>query len=152
MNRFYFLFCVLMLSACGGSRLRAPQSFVVVPESVRGGYHERLITADGLVVGARHFDSPENSTPQFWVTAIRDRIDEAGGYTLASEETIRDRGGRSGTLLKFTRQYSERSFNYWIAVFVHDRTVHVVEAGGPTEQFTGHEADILNAFRSFDAG
>lgn len=144
--------------ACHHPRLRAPVNYADVSGLRHDNrYIERNITADGVVVAVRQYDSPANATATFWEQAVAARISEAGNYALTGTEDIRARSGHAGRLLRFTRQMGEQHYAYWIAVFVDgpnfwgNRTVFVIEAGGPTEAFARDEAAIRRAFASFDA-
>ena len=151
------VYLLSIASGCTSSRIHAPPNYAVVPPSVRGRFDERAITADGIVLASRHFANPENATPAFWTNAITDRMRDAGGYTLLGSEAIRSSSGHEGTLIRFTRPYSDQTFSYWIAVFTNgpdlwgNRNVFVVEAGGPEQQFTRDESSLRQAFLDFNA-
>ncbi len=125
---------LLTLAACGGIPMKpdgCPAEFVSVD---RGPYDWRVMSARGTVVARREFPRQRDETLDFVATVTRREFEEARSYAFVKEEKL-----QGGTSLRFA---AGDGASYLVAVFVTDRAIVTVEAGGPKEAFESDEAAI----------
>ena len=110
-----------------------PPGFVEL-EDRYGSSEYRATTADGVVLGVRAFDNEPKGERSFWVRAIENRMRDTGGYALLEKREVKNRGGLTGTQLRFCHDEGDDPYLYHLTVFVTDERVFLVEAGGPRPQ------------------
>lgn len=110
------------------------------------------MTHDGVVVRVKRLTQGDDRTDdvpvaetEFWMKAARDRVRDTGGYELLSEQEVVSADQQSGYRLEFGRDQNGQTFRYVLAVFSTDEQLHVIDAGGPEEQFDGVR-DAINTF------
>ncbi len=110
------------------------------------------MTHDGVVVRVKRLtqgDDRADDVPyaetEFWMKAARDRVRDTGGYELLSEEEVVSADQLSGYRLEFGRDQDGKTFHYVLALFSTDDELHVIDAGGPEEQFDGVR-DAIDSF------
>ena len=138
------LLCVLAAVGCRPA-IDMPDGFVTVEDSDRDPYDLRAVSADGVALGVRRHDNPENGTLDFWAEAVRNELTSGRHYKLAKTEPIESKAGLSGRLLTFTVEKSGTPFTYVVAVYVSSRQVTLAEAGGKTEAVKPRLAAIKEA-------
>jgi hypothetical protein len=109
----------------------------------------RATTADGVVVGIRAFDNNPKGERAFWVRAIENRLRDTGGYALLEKRDVRNRGGLTGTELRFGHDEGDEPYLYRLAVFVTDDRVFIVEAGGQRAQMERQAEQIDWSIKNF---
>ena len=124
-------------------KMTMPTSFVELDVSDRAEFAARGLSADDCVIALRIETNPHNGSVGYWTDAVGHELARRG-YALAGQEPFTTGAGLNGQLLKFTR----RDMVYWIAVLVEGDRIALPEAGGKTDTFKRHEADVLAAFRS----
>jgi len=135
-------------AGCGSSfAMSAPEGFVELDEEYSN-YDARFTSADGVVISVRSIEHDPKGDLDFWVEAIQSRIRMNGGYALLETEDVRAASGQSGKQLRFGRDQNGTPFKYWVTIFVTDAHIHIVEAGGRTEQFDAAQGRVENAIAS----
>jgi len=110
-----------------------PPGFVELED--RYDSHEyRATTADGVVIGIRSFNNEPKGDRAFWVKALENRIRDTGGYALLDKREVSNRGGLTGTQLRFGHDEADDPYLYNLTIFVTDKRVFLVESGGPKAQ------------------
>lgn len=139
-----------VLVGCGPSFVpHAPAGFVEI-ENEYDAYDYRATTADGLVVGVRELEHDPQGAPAFWLTAIKNRMRERGGYALLEEVAVTSADGVAGTQLRFGHdEASGEPHLYYLTLFVTDDALYLVEVGGTKELMTTHQADVAAAVAQF---
>jgi len=138
----------LALSACGSSvTMQAPDDFVVLDDDY-GPYDLRATSAHGVVLAAREVPNDPQGSLDFWVDAIKNRLRTMGGYALIDEADVTAGSGQPGKRLRFGRDEGGQTHQYWLAVFVTDDSIYLVEAGGRQELFEEAEERIAQAIAS----
>jgi hypothetical protein len=134
---------------CGPSfQLNTPPGFVELDDD--SAYDYRATTADGLVIGVREIDHEPEGELSFWVQAIQNRMRDRGGYALLETRSVQSADGVAGKQLRFGHdEQGNRPYLYYVAVFVTDSTIYLVEAGGTKEQMTKQAAQIDAVLRGF---
>jgi hypothetical protein len=144
------LLMLLPLAGCGSSfAMTAPDGFVELDDEYSV-YDARFTTADGVVISVRALDHDPTGDLDFWVAAIEGRMRINGGYALLETEDVRAASGHAGKQLRFGRDQNGTPFKYWLTIFVTDSYIHIVEAGGRTEQFDAAEARVERAIASLE--
>lgn len=138
-----------LLSACGAPALHVTDDFVVL-EDDPGPYDERATTARGVVVAVREADNRVGGSLAFWVEAIESQLRLHGGYALLETREVRSADGVPGSQMRFGRDESGRPFAYWVTVFVTDRSLHVLEAGGRQDRFEEARAAVEQTIARFE--
>jgi hypothetical protein len=131
--------------------LTTPQHFVELEEATGSWYAYRATSADGVVIAVRalEVDPRRGGDLAFWLDALRLRLSQMGGYALLGSDEIVTRAGWKGTRLHFGYDDKGRPHSYWVAVFLQQAHLYLIEAGGPDTKFHAHEAEITSAMKSF---
>ena len=125
-----------------------PPGFVELED--RYSYTEyRATTADGVVIGIRAFDNEPKGERAFWVRAIENRMRDSGGYALLEKREVKNRGGLTGIELKFGHDEGDEPYLYRMSIFVTDKRVFIIEAGGTKPQMERQAEQIDWAIRNF---
>jgi hypothetical protein len=143
----------LFAMGCGPSFVsQTPGGFVEL-DNDHDSYDYRATTADGVVIAVREIDNEGEGGPEFWLTAIKNRMRERGGYKLIDEVPVKSADGVSGTQLQFGHDDgNNKPHLYYLAVFVTPETIWLVEAGGTKEQMTAEAAKVAESISRFSTG
>jgi hypothetical protein len=145
------------LGGCGPSfAIETPAGFVEL-EQEYSSYDYRATSADGLVLAVREIDHDPKGELSFWVKAIENRMRERGGYALLESAPTKSADGVAGMQLRFGLDVDSspegggvgKPHLYYVAVFVTDARIFVIEAGGTKELMTAQAQAIEAALRSF---
>lgn len=140
----------LVFVGCGNHfAITAPTNFATLREADRNGYQMRATTADGVVVGVREIENDTHASQTFWATAIRNRLERAGGYALVSESEVRTTHGETGLQLRFGRDENNQTYDYWLTLFVTNDRIFIIEAGGRRTRFEAERANVEASIASF---
>lgn len=145
-----FAALLLTLAGCSGFALRPPEHFVELEEPEWSGFALRAVNADGVVLGVREVDNDPSGSLTFWTDAIRNRLRTVRGYALVEERSVKAATGQVGHQLLLGRDEGSQTYDYWVTVFVTDRRVLVVEAGGRREEFDRVQHAIRRAIDGFE--
>jgi hypothetical protein len=142
--RVAFVFVLLGFCSCS---MTAPTGFVpVVPQ--RGRDFEAL-SADGEIFTVARYESPEEATMEFWITAIQRELIEDRGYELISAQNVSSKGGWRGHELWMRTPEALGDQRYFVTIFIQERWgqnyVHVIEAAGPSDLMEPHLAALREA-------
>ncbi len=146
--------CALLAPACAPYSVVTPDGMIELSEGRWSPYDYRATTPEGVVVGARQIRMREDGDVppadlEFWVNATKLRLRTTAGYALLSEEEIRSADGREGVMLHFGRDQEGGTYRYDIALFVTEKFVHVIEAGGDQELYDAATEAIDEAVASY---
>lgn len=135
-------------AACRPFVSATPPGFVELED--RYAWNEyRATTADGVVLGIRAFDNDPKGERAFWVRAIENRMRDAGGYALLEKRDVKNRGGLTGTELRFGHDEGDEPYVYRLSVFVTDDRVFLLEAGGTKAQMERQAEQIDWSIKNF---
>lgn len=139
----------LAAAGCGRSFVAAtPPGFVDLGDGYPDGEY-RATTADGAVLGVRAFDNEPKGELAFWSRALENRMRETGGYALLEKRSITSRGGLVGSELVFGHDEGSTPHLYRVVLFVTDKKIFVLEAGGAKAEMDRQAAQIDWAFKGF---
>ena len=102
-----------------------------------------------MVLGARAFENKPKGELPFWVRAIENRMRDTSGYALLETRDVKNRAGVAGKQLRFGHDESTVPHLYYVAIFVDDDHVFLVEAGGTKELVDKHEDQINWSISNF---
>ncbi len=145
------LLAALALATCASCRQfvpATPPGFVELEDRYSSSEY-RATTADGVVIGIRAFDNNPKGERAFWVRAIENRMRDSGGYALLEKRDVKNRGGLTGTELRFGHDEGDEPYLYRLAVFVTDDRVFIVEAGGQRAQMERQAEQIDWSIKNF---
>jgi hypothetical protein len=145
----------LALSGCGANfEPSTPSDFVVfedeydTPWYLRftsgDEYPYRSASADGIVLGIRHFENDPSGTLPYWTEALKRRLEARGHYELVSSEDVKNDEGVPGKRLVFAHRAAAPQA-YRITLYLHDDTLFLVEAGGPSAVIEARRAELDQA-------
>lgn len=143
------------LGACSPFAITTPDEMIALTEDPWSVYDYRATTPEGVVVATRTLrmrdggDVPPADL-DFWVDATKLRLRTTAAYALLGEEPYTSSDGTDGVRLRFGRDDEQSTYRYDIAVFVTDKFVHVVEAGGEEGLFEAAAAVVDEAFSSYE--
>lgn len=149
------LFLALSLAAaCAPYRVSTPDGMIALTESSHSVYAYRATTPEGVVVAARQIRMRDGTDVpvadlEFWLEATKLRLRTVAAYALIDEDEVTDATGTPGVRLSFGRDDGGQTYRYDVALFVTDRFVHVIEAGGEDGLFEAAEASIDASFASY---
>jgi len=141
----------LLSAACGPTfQATAPAGFVELEDEPYDDYDFRATSADGLVIAVRQIEHEPAGESSFWVTAIKNRMRERGGYAFLEEVAVQSADGVAGTQLRFGHdEASGKPHLYYLSVFVTPDFIYLMEAGGTKDLMTANEAKVQQAVASF---
>lgn len=139
-------------AACGPSvSLRTPPGFAVLDDQKE--YVYRASSADGVVIGVRAEKNDPQGNLDFWSEVLNQKLRQMGYAPEGAAAEVRTAGGLAGREMKFTAKRAGRPHRFWIAVFVTEGRVWVVEAGGDADRFTEkHQKAVERAIQSMVTG
>ena len=120
--------------ACGPSvNLQTPSGFAVLEDQKE--YVYRATSAEGVVLAVRAEKNEPRGNIDFWADAL-DRQLRRGGYVVEGDmKEVHTRAGLTGRQSRYTRVENGRKYRFWMTVFVTEKRVWVVEAGGDADRF-----------------
>lgn len=121
-------------AACGPSvTLQTPSGFAVLEDQKE--YLYRATSAEGVVLGVRAEKNEPRGNIDFWADAL-DRQLRRGGYVADGDmKEVHTKTGLTGREVRYTRVENGRKYRFWMTVFVTEKRVWVVEAGGDADRF-----------------
>jgi hypothetical protein len=126
----------LGLLACGHPFEATPPPGFVEFEGRYQSNEYRAASADGVVIGVRAFENDPKGELAFWSRAIENRMRNIGGYALLEKRTVKCRGELTGTQLRFGHDEGKEPHLYYVTIFVNDKRVFLLEAGGTKTEMT----------------
>jgi hypothetical protein len=133
------------LAGCGRSFVpHTPAGFVDLGDRYAHGEY-RAATADKVVLGIRAFDNDPRGNLAFWSRALERRLREMGGYALLDKRDVAAQGGLTGVAMRFGHDEGRVPYVYTVALFVTEKKIYLVEAGGEKDEVAKVEPLIQEA-------
>lgn len=129
--------------------MNTPSGFVEVKGEP---YDYRASSADGLVIAVRELDHEPKGDLAFWVRAVENEMRLGRGYALLDTREVKTSRGLAGKEMRFGHDEGSNPHLYWVAVFVTDTKLYVIEAGGTKDLVEKSEALLEAAIVSLNAG
>lgn len=125
---------MLAVSACGRPfDIKTPPGFVALENQPQHAY--RATTPEGVVVGVRVVDDEDRGDLGFWTQALVLQLRDVSGYALLESADTKSADGTPGRLMKFGHDEDGKPYAYWVAVYLAQGRLFVVEAGGAKDAF-----------------
>jgi hypothetical protein len=124
----------LAVAACAPSAtLATPPGFAVLEGQQE--YVYRATSAEGVVLGVRAEKNEPRGNLEFWAEALDQKLRHGGYVADGAPADVRAQAGLAGREYRYLREEGGRKYRFWIAVFVTDGRVWIVEAGGDADRF-----------------
>lgn len=147
------LFCLLASvgsTACArGFDIETPAGFAELDSN--DDYRYRATSAEGVVLGVRREANEPKAGLDFWASALENEL-ATRGYSKVSARAIESKNGTPGKQLVYRVEKGGRPNVLWVAVFVTEKRVVVVETGGDEAHFSHVEQKVTAALESFEVG
>jgi hypothetical protein len=129
-------------AGCGHPFVPAtPAGFVDLGDKYSDGEY-RAVTADNVVLGIRAFKNAPRGELSFWARVLERRMREMGGYALLDKRDVAALGGLRGVQMRLGHDEGKTTYLYIVALFVAEKKIYVVEAGGLKDEVAKQEAQI----------
>jgi hypothetical protein len=133
---------LLGAAGCGRSYDVAAAPGFVKLEAKQPPYDWRAVAPDGVSVAMRVVPLEDRADLAFWTHAVTLRMREMNGYALVDTHDVRSRDGTAGKELVFGHDESGKPFVYRVRLYLGDKRLFVVEAGGTKEQMDRYAASV----------
>ena len=145
MTRAVLVFAALVslgTAGCGRSYAVAAAPGFVKLENTQPPYDWRAVAPDGVAVAMRVVPLEDRADLAFWTHAVTLRMREMNGYALVDTLDVKSRDGTAGKELVFGHDESGKPFVYRVRLYLGDKRLFVVEAGGTKEQMDRYAASV----------
>jgi hypothetical protein len=129
-------------AACGRSYDVAAAPGFVKLENAQPPYQWRAVAPDGVAVAMRVVPLEDRADLAFWTHAVTLRMREMNGYALVDTRDVTSRDGTAGKELVFGHDESGKPFVYRVRLYLGEKRLFVVEAGGTKEQMDRYAASV----------
>lgn len=106
-----------------------------VPLENQAAYDYRATTPEGVVVAVRVVDDEKRGDLGFWTQALTLQLRDVSGYALLETADVVSRDGTKGKLLKLGHDEDGKPYDYWVALYLAQGRLFLVEAGGARDLF-----------------
>ena len=133
---------LLGTAGCGRSYDVAAAPGFVKLEAKQPPYDWRAVAPDGVAVAMRVVPLDERADLAFWTHTVTLRMREMNGYALVETHDVKSRDGTAGKELVFGHDESGKPFVYRVRLYLGDKRLFVVEAGGTKEQMDRYAPSV----------
>lgn len=137
----------LLAPACASFHVNTPNGFAELEDDER--YDYRATNADGVVIAVRVVRNEPRASLEFWGRVVDERLRRQGYVPEGNPEPVRSANGLPGVMFRYGATVGGREHRYQVAVFVQNKKVFVLEAGGDREVFDPAAPAVARALRSF---
>lgn len=151
MKRFacFLLAAASLTTGCATAKLDTPNGFA--NHDPGAAYDVRVSDGEGVVLAVRSEKNRPRGDLQYWTSALDVQLRSAG-YRATAVEEVESADGQAGTQLRYELDDNGRTLEFWLSVFVTDRRVVVVEAGGDATFFEPKADQVAAAIASLHVG
>lgn len=151
MKRSMLIFCVFagLLGGCATTSLETPAGFA--SHHADRTYDLRASDGEGVVISVRTEKNRPRGDLQYWSAALDVQLRTAG-YEARDAVALTSADGHAGRQLRYVLHEDGRELVFWVSVFVTDRQVVVVEAGGDAVFFDAKADQVEAALGSLQVG
>lgn len=137
-----------LATGCASFQIRTPAGFGQLRnQSPR--YDYRSVSAYGVALAVRVVPNSERGNLDFWSEVVDRHLQHGGAYHASGSADVHTTTGLTGRRMAYTYGDPQAGQTYWVTVFVTDRKVYLVEAGGGTDAFTRARDGVERAVQSF---
>ncbi|MCH9684816.1 MAG: hypothetical protein K0V04_25495 [Deltaproteobacteria bacterium] len=137
------------LGGCSTARLQTPAGFAAHTDDKT--YEYRASDGAGVVIAVRREKNRPQGDLDFWSAALDVNLRQAG-YQATERGDVLSADGHTGRQLRYVVPTAGRELTFWVTLFVTQRQVVVVEAGGDSELFEPKAATVQGAIASLEVG
>ncbi|RAL23984.1 hypothetical protein DL240_07490 [Lujinxingia litoralis] len=142
--------------ACADFHITTPDQMVEVSKTKDTAADYVAMTHNGVVMRAQTFEVGESRSADappaslaFWEQAVMERMRTRGGYALLSTSEVQAASGEEGLRFEFGRDQNGAPYRYTLALFVTEKRIHLIEAGGRQDRYEEASAAIDDALASY---
>lgn len=146
----------LSAMACADFRITTPDQMVEVSKTRNTAADYVAMTHHGVVMRAQTFEVGESrgadappASLDFWEQAVMERMRTRGGYALLEKSQTQAASGEQGLRLEFGRDQNGAPYRYTVALFVTEKRIHLIEAGGRQDRYEEATEAIDQALESY---
>ncbi len=136
-------------TGCASFAIRTPGGFGQLREQRAHHYDYRAVSAYGVALGVRVVPNAERGNLDFWSEVVDRHLQHGGVYHPAGSADVRTSNGMAGRRMAYTYGDPQSGQTYWVTVFVTDRKVFLVEAGGGIDAFARARDNVERSILSF---
>jgi hypothetical protein len=132
------------LPACGRPfQIATAPGFVELQnQPAASDYEYRSTTPEGVTLGVRVVADEKRGDLAFWTRALTLQLRDVTGYALLGTFDVRTSDDTPGKLLKMGHDEDGKPYGYWLAVFMAQDRLYLVEAGGPAAEMDRTQPQI----------
>lgn len=139
--------CALCMSGCGKPfDVKTAPGFVALENQTEHAY--RATTPEGVVVGVRVVDDEDRGDIGFWTQALLLQLRDVSGYALLENVETSSADGTKGRLMKFGHDEDGKPYAYWVEIFLAQKRLYIVEAGGAKDAFEKAQPSVVSMMSS----
>lgn len=145
------ILCALavLCGGCATTSLATPTGFASHHDNRT--YDFRASDGEGVVIAVRTEKNRPRGDLQYWSAALDVQLRSAG-YEAGGAVELKSADGHAGRQLRYVLHEDGRELMFWVALFVTDRQVVVVEAGGDAVFFEPKIDQVEAAISSLQVG
>jgi hypothetical protein len=133
-----FIVLFSVLSACKSAEMEAPAGFAIYKEQSQF----RATSPDGVALRIRTVKNEPEGSMEVIASAIEIQF-KTTGYTISEKGSVKSKEGWDGRYYITSVQTMAGDYRYLVAIFLQDKKIHLVEAGGRKEEFEPYRKEIL---------
>lgn len=134
---------------CASAHLDTPAGFAAFDDNKA--YDFYASDGEGVVLAVRTEKNRPHGDLSYWTSALDVQLREAG-YRPHNVADVTSADGHEGKQLRYVVDDDGRELVFWVSVFVTDRHVVLVEAGGDVAFFEPKERQIVAAIATLQVG
>ena len=138
-----------LTTGCATAKLDTPSGFA--SHDPGSAYDIRVSDGEGVVLAVRSEKNRPSGDLQYWSSALDVQLRSAG-YQAKEVQDVESADGHAGKQLRYELHDAGRTLDFWLSVFVTDRRVIVVEAGGDQSFFEDKQDQVEAAIASLRVG
>jgi Domain of unknown function (DUF4349) len=128
-----------------GARFELPKSYVRYFDSEQ---LTQAMSADGMFIKLQRFPNYDSVDASFWSSLAKRVLKEQRSVTITEESKQRLRNGDEATIIRGQRDVGGMKQSYALAIVAKQKTIHVFEAWGPTEQFSEDWSELQKSIET----
>lgn len=139
----------LVLGGCTTAHITTPSGFATHKSS--DAYDYRASDGEGVVLAVRREKNTLGGDLQFWSAALDVELRQSG-YEARAQHDVTSADGQPGRQIRYTLDHEGRTLAFWVTLFVTQKRVVIVEAGGDTMFFSAKTDAVEQAIASLQVG
>jgi len=138
-----------LLGGCASAHLDTPNGFAAYEDNET--YDFYASDGEGVVIAVRTEKNRPQGDLSYWTSSLDAQL-RGAGYQTHDVADVKSADGHAGKQLQYVVDDNGRDLVFWVSIFVTDRQVVLVEAGGDVAFFEPKVAQIQSAIASLHVG